>query len=173
VQWPAEQRDAEAALYKQAADQFAVRSCGAVARLALYWVLKLPVVAAGQWQAESAQLESLARLALLAAKSQAELPPVMVAEQQHAAALPQLRVACSLQVVPVPQAVREAAEPGLAAGAAARLDGEPGLAVLPREQAELVRSAVLGGAERVSSRPLATQELDAAESQRERPAAWR
>jgi hypothetical protein len=135
--------------------------------------VELPFVAVGQWQPEFAQLEWLARLALLAAKSQAARLPVMAAEQQHAAALPQLRVACSLQVVPVPQAVREAAEPGLAAGAAARLDVEPGLAVLPREQAELVGSAVLGGAARVSSRLLAAQELDAAELQRERPAAWR
>jgi hypothetical protein len=133
----------------------------------------VPVVAAGQWQPESAQLELRAHLALLAAKSQAELSPVMVAEQQHAAALPRLRVACSLQVVPVPQVVREAAEPGLVAGAAARSNVEPGLAVLPREQAELVRSAVLGVSERVSSRPLAGEELDAAELQRERPAAWR
>ena len=113
------------------------------------------------------------RLALLAAKSRAELPPVMVAEQQHAAALPRLRVACSLQVVPVPQAVPESAEPGPVAGAAARSTVGPGLAVLPREQAELVRSAVLGVLERVSSLPLAAQELDAAELQRERPAAWR
>jgi hypothetical protein len=154
-------------------DQSAVRSCGAAARSALHSALELPVEASGQWQPESAQLESLSRLAMLAAKSQAERPTVMVAEQQHAAALPQPRAACSLQVVPVPQAVREAAEPGLAAGAAARLDVEPGLAVLPREQAELVRSAVLGLLERLSSRPLAAQELDATELKRERLAAWR
>jgi hypothetical protein len=34
--WPAEQRDAEAALYKRDVDQFAVRSCGAAARSALH-----------------------------------------------------------------------------------------------------------------------------------------
>ena len=35
---------------------------------------------AGQWQSESAQLGSPARLALLAAKSQAELLPVMASQ---------------------------------------------------------------------------------------------
>jgi hypothetical protein len=135
--------------------------------------MEVPVVAAGQWQPKSAELESMAHLALLAAKSPAELSPGMEAEQQHAAALPRLRVACSRQVVPVPQEEREAAEPALVAGAAARSNVEPGLAVLPRERAELVRSGVLGRSERVSSRPLAALELDAAELQRERPAAWR
>jgi hypothetical protein len=36
ARWPAEQRDAEAALYKRDVDQFAVRSCGAAERWALH-----------------------------------------------------------------------------------------------------------------------------------------
>ena len=58
---PAGQQDVVAVPCKRVLGQFAVRSCGAAARPALHWVPKLPVEAAEQRQAESAQLESLAR----------------------------------------------------------------------------------------------------------------
>ena len=128
---------------------------------------------AGQWQSESAQLGSPARLALLAAKSQAELLPVMAAEQQRAAVLLRLRAAYLPQVIAVQKEAPEAAALGLAAGAAARSSAEPALGVAAQEAPELAGSGSLPWAERASSQQRAAQELDAAELRRERPAAWR
>jgi hypothetical protein len=123
-----------------------------------------PVVAAGQWRRESEQLESLARLALLAAKSQAELLPATVAEQQHAAVLLRPGAAYLPRELLVQQEGPEAAAPGLAAGAAARSSAEPARAVAAQEAP---------WARRASSQQQAAQELDAAELRWERPAAWR